>query len=92
MVCRKRTATSQTDPRGDLWSLVSPDAVAQVDRFTKAGRRLSRNDIRVVAMAHTLRHLSLYASTASALERLEHAFGKIDEGIEHIHASHQARI
>ncbi|MDQ8755730.1 DNA methyltransferase [Sphingosinicella sp. LHD-64] len=92
MVCRKRTAVSQVDPEGDLWSLVSPDVIAQVDRFTRAGRRLSRNDIRVVAMAQTLRHLSYYSSTASALERLEDAFGKIDEGIEHLHANHQARI
>jgi adenine-specific DNA methylase len=92
MVCRKRRVAIQPDPESDLWSLVSPDAIAQVDRFTSAGRSLSRNDIRVVAMSQTLRHLSLYNSTASALERLEAAFGAIDEGIERLHANHQARI
>jgi putative DNA methylase len=92
MVCRKRLADYRAQPSGDLWGLVAQDAGAQVDRFTAAGRRLSRNDIRVIVMAQTLRHLSHYRSIATALERLEGAFTKIDEGIERLHVSHQTRI
>ncbi len=63
-VCRKLGSglRSESLPAALLDSAVG-DAAKQMRRFNEVGRRLSRGDVRVIVMAHILRHLSRCAET-----------------------------
>lgn len=70
IVCRKQSYQGEAHvPCHDVWSEVSAAATAQVDRFTRSGRHLSRNDVRAIVTGHLVRVLSLEPSSSDAVER-----------------------
>lgn len=82
IVCRKRTQLTPHRWNGDLWATVTPVAAEQVRRLRDAGRRLSRNDVRVILMAQLLRQLSISHTVEAALEWLDSTNGETERIIE----------
>ncbi len=71
LVCRKRGPTAVEDQSGSTaWQTAVAVAGQQIARLRAGGRRLSRNDVRVVIMAQLLRRLSLQPDVASAVSAL----------------------
>lgn len=87
LVCRKRTQLEMHRWNGDLWGTVAPPAKEQAGRLRASGRRLSRNDVRVIVMAQILRQLSRSPALAPALHLLDTANGDTEALIDHIHAA-----
>lgn len=58
LVCRKRSRIEPRPVPMHSWAAASAAAASQVARLRLAGRRLSRNDVRVVVMAQVLRQWS----------------------------------
>ena len=85
IVCRKRSRLETHRWNGDLWGTVAPPAQAQVNRLRVAGRRLSRNDVRIIVMAQLLRHLSRSPTPDSALHLLDSINGDTEALIDRIH-------
>jgi SAM-dependent methyltransferase len=79
IVCRKSTGTQPVPT--DVWSVVESRARAQVSRFAAVGRKLSRNDVRVILTAQLARALSA-GSLASALAALDASEGQLEREIE----------
>ena len=92
VVCRKRPRLC-IQPRDEcIWNEVAPRATAQAQRLLDSGRRLSRNDVRVIVMAQMLRRLSGCPSLKQALHLLHDSEGETEALIGRIHAlqeSHQ---
>lgn len=86
IVCRKRTQLTPHRWNGDLWGTISPVAAEQVRRLRASGRRLSRNDVRVIVMAQLLRQLSIFHTMDAALASLQTANGEIEALIAELHA------
>lgn len=92
LVCRKRAAA-----RGDLPSLanVIEDGVRgasnQVARFSGSGRRLSRNDVRVVVTANIIKLLSWYPPVTDAIDFLELCQDYIEQAIDAVHDSQEVQ-
>lgn len=86
VVCRKRSQLETHRWNGDLWGTVAPPAQAQVNRLRAAGRRLSRNDVRIIVMAQLLRQLSRSPTLDSALHLLDSANGDTEALIDRIHS------
>jgi adenine-specific DNA methylase len=86
VVCRK-AAVAPIDAAKRSWSAAALTATSQVQRLRRAGRKLSRNDIRVVVTAQVLRHLSSIGSTNVALATLDERVGEIDALIEQLHGA-----
>jgi len=77
IVCRKRTSIPSSIPQITvLIAEASQEAGEQISRFNKAGRTLSRNDVRVILMAHIIKKLSQRMSS--------------DEGVRYLEADHIA--
>jgi len=77
IVCRKRTSIPSSIPQTTvLIAEASQEAGEQISRFNKAGRTLSRNDVRVILMAHIIKKLSQRMSS--------------DEGVRYLEADHIA--
>lgn len=87
LVCRKRAGMKTHHWNGDLWETVAPPAQEQVDRMRNAGRRLSRNDIRIIVMAQLLRQISCSPTVEAALHLLDTAEGETETLIDRIHAA-----
>ena len=87
LVCRKRSGMKTHRWNGDLWGTVAPLAQAQYDRLRASGRRLSRNDVRVIVMAQILRQVSRSATPESALHLLDTANGETEMLIDSIHTA-----
>jgi len=87
LVCRKRSALRPHRWNGDLWNAVIATAAEQVGRLRKAGRRLSRNDVRVIFMAQLLRRLSISPTVETALNLLEADSEDIEDHIDRLHAT-----
>lgn len=85
LVCRKRSQLPRHDWNGDLWGAVTPVASSQVQRMKHSGRRLSRNDVRVIVMAQLLRQLSISNDIESAIEILEASGTEIEKTIAALH-------
>jgi len=86
IVCRKWEGMKKETP--DISAVVSSasrEAAAQVKRFGRVGRRLSRNDVRVVLKALVIKHLSRSALSAEVLAHLGSSQDIIDDAIEHIY-------
>lgn len=86
IVCRKREGAAEAEP--DVAGVIGAarrEAAAQVERFGRVGRRLSRNDVRVVLKAQVIKHLSLSALSAQVLSELDSSQDAIDEIIERIY-------
>lgn len=86
LVCRKRSHMTTHRWNGDLWGTVAPPAQAQVDRLHASGRKLSRNDVRIIVMAHLLQQISRSPTPDSALHLLDTANGETETLINRIHA------
>jgi len=87
LVCRKRAGMKVHRWNGDLWGTVAPRAQAQVDRLRASGRRLSRNDVRIIVMAQLLRLISRLPTLEAALDRLNTANGETETLIDRVHAA-----
>ena len=87
LVCRKRASLAKCKWNGDLWGTIVPKATGQVVRFREAGRKLSRNDVRVIVMAQLIRQLSRSHTLESALALLEASDQEIESAIENIHVA-----
>ena len=86
LVCRKRLLLKRKAWNGDLESTVAPRAMQQALRLVDVGRRLSRNDMRVIVMAQLLRQLSVSPSAGRALELLDGANDAIEILIDQLHS------
>ncbi|MFZ5593340.1 MAG: DNA methyltransferase [Pseudomonadota bacterium] len=87
LVCRKRSRMKTHRWNGDLWGTVAPPAQAQAERLRASGRRLSRNDVRIIVMAQLLRQVSRSPTVESALHLLDTANGETETLIDRIHAA-----
>lgn len=85
LVCRKRSALKQHQWNGDLWGTIHPKAASQVARLRGAGRKLSRNDVRIIVMAQLIRQLSRSHSQEAALSLLKVSSPEIEAAIESLH-------
>jgi len=91
LVCRKRAGLETHLWNGDLWGTVAPPAQDQVSRLRGAGRKLSRNDVRIIVMAQLLRQLSRSPTLDSALNLLDSAHGDTEDLIDRIHGGRTVR-
>lgn len=87
LVCRKRAQMQTHRWNGDLWGTVAPPAEAQAERLRGSGRRLSRNDVRIIVMAQLLRQISRSPTLDTALHLLDSANGETETVIDRIHAA-----
>lgn len=86
MVCRKRSQLNKCAWNGALIRTVSPIVVNQARRLIDSGRRLSRNDVRIIVMAQILRQLSHAHSVQDALQILDDMNGDTEALIKHVHS------
>lgn len=92
LVCRKRVAA-----QGDLPSFVNliddavRDASNQVTRFNGCGRRLSRNDVRVVVTANVIKLFSWSPLVTDAISFLELRQGYIEQTIDSVHKGQEVQ-
>lgn len=83
MVCRKRDmAQTMIHANEDTWAHALEVAEKQVDRLRGVGRKLSRNDLRVVVMAQIVRFLSDCAEPTAARTFVEGRHDEIENAIE----------
>lgn len=90
VVCRKLDTLERRTWAGDLWETVTPTIIHQVERLRAAGRRLSRNDVRIIVMAQLLRPLSVAPSLEEALALLEANADQVEPVIDRFHVTGQA--
>ena len=89
VACRKRSTLGSWRWNGDLWHTVVSMATEQVTRFWQAGRKLGRNDVRIILMAQLIRRLSTSHTVEGALGFLEATAGAIEIHIDRLHAAGQ---
>jgi adenine-specific DNA methylase len=84
LVCRKRSPVDIecVDKRG-LWCTATKVAANQIARLRGHGRRLSRNDVRIILMAQVLRGLSRIGTIEAAMSLL--AESDVDARINRLH-------
>lgn len=87
IVCRKRSQLPPRLVKDDPLGVVTPFAADQIHRFRQVGRRLSRNDVRVIIMAQLLRELSGSHSKEAALRSLDLVNNDIETLIEDLYAT-----
>jgi putative DNA methylase len=87
VVCRKRDTLELHRWNGDLWGTVTPIAINQVQRLRVSGRRLSRNDVRVILMAQLIRQLSVTHTVDAARTLLDAIDSKIEAQIDLLHSA-----
>lgn len=85
VVCRKLKMLRRGVAGDELLSHITAAAAGQIERFNAADRFLSRNDIRIIVMAHLLRLLSTSVTTEAALEMLDGHNGSIEKIIADLH-------
>lgn len=91
VVCRKRGQWARRQWDEDQWDEVLPTISGQIERFGRRGRRLSRNDVRVVVMAQMIRQLSQLQDVDDMQRALETNQPRIEAAIEELHALHDCR-
>jgi hypothetical protein len=82
LVCRKREYAAVLAEGG--LSEAASRAAAQIARFRGVGRKLSRNDVRVILMGQVLRVLSAWPSIQAAEEALTMIGGKLEGQIDEL--------
>lgn len=87
IVCRKRSHLAAHRRGGDPWRTIRSVAAEQVQRMRVSGRRLSRNDVRVIVMAQLLRQLSNSRTPEAALSSLDSADGRIEALIAELYVA-----
>ena len=86
LVCRKRSAVDGAHRwNGELWGITRQRASCQIARLRKAGRKLSRNDVRVIVMAQLVRQLSQSDTRDAAMRSLEASRSEIESTINSLH-------
>lgn len=85
VVCRKRSVLKRHSWNGDLWGTIRPKAASQVARLRDSGRKLSRNDVRIIVMAQLIRQLSRSHTLEAALALLEGSNCEIEASIDSLH-------
>ncbi len=85
IVCRKRTQITPHKWNGDMWGAFVPKAENQIVRLSAAGRKLSRNDVRVVMMAQLIRFASTAFTEEAAMELIGANEIEIESCIEKLH-------
>ena len=88
LVCRKRICLSLHKWNGDLWDAIFPIVSSQVERLREHGRKLSRNDVRIIVMAQLIRKLSRLRTFGEAQSLLEASEPEIEAAIQSLHAPH----
>ena len=81
VACRKRAEFRLRRWNEHLWHTVIFAATEQVTRLRQAGRRLGRNDVRIILMAQLIRRLSTFHTVEDALNLLEAAGDRIESHI-----------
>ena len=92
IVCRKRSALKKHSWNGDLWGTIHPKAANQVARLLQSGRKLSRNDVRIIVMAQLIRQLSRSHTLEAALSLLECSSSDIEASIHSLHDSNDNKF
>ena len=93
LVCRKRSALNEARRwNGELWGITRQKASFQVVRLRKAGRKLSRNDVRVIVMVQLVRQLSRSDTRDAAMRSLEASRSEIESTINSLHDSKSAGV
>ena len=87
VICRKRKALTKHNWNGDLWGTIHPKAASQVTRLRESGRKLSRNDVRIIVMVQLIRQLSRSHTLEAALALLEGSTAEIEASIHSLHDS-----
>ena len=84
IVCRKRAADGRnSEPEtGRLVVEASEEALDQIRRLRRAGRQVSRNDIRVVLMAQTIARLSRCQPPEVALSHFDELLTTVESTID----------
>jgi len=88
LVCRKRRSDwreRQSDK--DAWAAAEQRTAEKIQRFNRAGRRLSRNDVRVVLMSQVLVELSAGRDVEEMLAAIAHVVPKAQNAIESLWAA-----
>lgn len=86
LVCRKRTVTKGTPPGfAEILPGSILEAEEQVARLNRVGRRLSRNDVRVILTAQITRRLSWHSSLVDSLRYLDSHSAAMERAIEGLH-------
>ena len=85
VVCRKRSQLARRLLNRDSWEAIIPLADHQVRRMRASGRRLSRNDVRIIVMAQLLRHLSISCTVEEALTSLNATHAETEALIGELH-------
>jgi putative DNA methylase len=86
VVCRKRSQVQLVPVDSDLVAAVTGPAQQQVQRLSKARRKLSRNDVRIIVMAQLLKQLSCWTSIETAFDRLDASIEETEALIQRLHA------
>ncbi len=86
LVCRKLRREKGHRRDVDLWSAVHSKSANQINRLRAAGRKLSRNDSRIIIMAQLIRMLSRSRTMDSALSILHESENEIESRIEALHS------
>jgi putative DNA methylase len=84
LVCRKREA-ADADLLIPTAEVAFETALTQVERFRAVGRKLSRNDVRVIVMGQLLRVISSASTVAAAEKLLQEVSPEIERRIGAIH-------
>lgn len=86
IVCRRRlnTAVSEHDRPVPL-DEAAQEAMAQLQRFADVGKRLSRNDVRVIVLGQLVKRLSAWSVLAEALAGLAAAEANIETTIDRLY-------
>jgi len=82
LVCRKCSALKRHEWDGNLWKTIHSKAASQVIRLRNSGRKLSRNDVRIIVMAQLIRQLSRSYTLDAALSLLTASDPEIEAAIE----------
>lgn len=85
VVCRKRSQVELLPVDSDLVAAITRPAQQQVQRLSKARRRLSRNDVRIIVMAQLLKQLSCWTSIETAFDRLDASIEETEALIQRLH-------
>ena len=92
LVCRKRVAAQSDLPSfANLIDDAVRDASNQVTRFNGCGRRLSRNDVRVVVTANIIKLFSWSPLVTDAISFLELRQGYIEQTIDSVHKGQEVQ-
>jgi len=91
LVCRKRSVLKKHTWNGDLWGTIRPKAANQVARLKASGRKLSRNDVRIIVMAQLISQLSRSHTLEAALSLLDGSGPEIEASIEALHVTNKQK-